>query len=71
MPEKNLLENLVKHYMLGHAVSYMGMDGTINCTGLGEDAALEFDWDEADLDTIFEWAFEVAQEVERANETRI
>jgi hypothetical protein len=65
MPEKNLLENLVKRYMLGHAVSYMDMDGTINCTGLGEDAAWEFDWDVADLDIIFEWAFEVAQEVEK------
>jgi hypothetical protein len=38
--------------------------GEVNRTAMGEDAAYEFDVDVTLLDTVFEWAHEVATEYE-------
>lgn len=57
-------EQEVKAFMFAELEdgNYRDSTGEINCTGLGEAAAWNFDWDIADLDTLFEWAFEVYQE---------
>ncbi len=57
-------EQEVKAYMMAELEegNYRDSAGEIDCTAMGEDAAWNFDWDVTDLDTLFEWSFDVYQE---------